>query len=111
MEMESQPCRIVLTTASSRAEAGRIAHALVEARLAACVNLVENIRSVYRWQGQVEQAEEVLLLIKTGEPLLPALQQKIHELHSYELPEFLVLPVAGGSAPYLHWLREALLPE
>jgi periplasmic divalent cation tolerance protein len=100
--------RIVLTTASSRDEAKRIAKALVEERLAACVNLVGGVESIYRWQGKVEEAAEVLLLIKTNVEKLEALETAVRRLHSYEVPEFLIFEVNGGSAAYLKWLDDSL---
>lgn len=100
--------RIVLTTASSHDEAKRIAKALVEGRLAACVNLVGDVESIYRWQGEVEEAAEVLLLIKTNVEKLEALETAVRRLHSYEVPEFLIFEVNGGSAAYLKWLDDSL---
>ena len=100
--------RIVLTTASSRDEAKRIAKALVEERLAACVNVVHGVESIYRWQRKVEEAAEVLLLIKTNVEKLEALETAIRRLHSYEVPEFLIFEVNGGSAAYLKWLDDSL---
>jgi periplasmic divalent cation tolerance protein len=100
--------RIVLTTASSRDEAKRIAKALVEERLAACVNLVGGVESIYRWQGAVEEAAEVLLLIKTNVEKLEALETAVRRLHSYDVPEFLIFEVNGGSAAYLKWLDDSL---
>ena len=100
--------RIVLTTASSREEAKRIAKALVEERLAACVNVVHGVESIYRWQRKVEEAAEVLLLIKTNVEKLEALETAVRRLHSYEVPEFLIFEVNGGSAAYLKWLDDSL---
>ena len=100
--------RIVLTTASSHDEAKRIAKALVEGRLAACVNLVGGVESIYRWQGEVEEAAEVLLLIKTNVEKIEALETAVRHLHSYEVPEFLIFEVNGGSAAYLKWLDDSL---
>lgn len=100
--------RIVLTTAGSRDEAERIAHALVDERLAACVNLVPGLTSIYRWQGAVESAGEILLLIKTNAQNLAALEGKLRELHSYDVPEFLVLIPDTASQPYLDWLRSSV---
>jgi periplasmic divalent cation tolerance protein len=101
---ETASARIVISTAGSPEEAAIIARELVERRLAACVNRLPGLASVYRWQGAVEEADEVLLLIKTSADRLPALEIALRELHSYEVPEFLVLPVAEGSAAYLEWL-------
>jgi periplasmic divalent cation tolerance protein len=96
--------RIVLTTVGSAEEASRIAHALVERRLAACVNIVPRIESVYRWQDKVENATEWLLIIKTQAAAFERLRDAIHELHSYDLPECVMLEVDGGSKEYLDWI-------
>ncbi len=96
--------RIILTTAGSREEAGKIAHALVERRLAACVNIIPRIESVYRWQGKVETAEEWLLLIKTQAELFERVRDAVKELHSYDLPECVMLEVSAGSEEYLNWI-------
>lgn len=98
--------RIVLTTAGSAEEARKIAHALVERRLAACVNIIPQVESVYRWQGQVESAREWLLLIKTQASSFERLRDAIKELHSYALPECILLEISDGSRPYLDWVRE-----
>jgi periplasmic divalent cation tolerance protein len=100
--------RLVLTTAASNDEAHKIARALLEGRLAACVNIVSKIESIYRWQGKVEESEEFLLIIKTTEAALERLQEAIRELHSYELPECIVLPVVDGSQPYLNWIAASV---
>jgi periplasmic divalent cation tolerance protein len=101
--------KIVLTTAGSREEAEKIAHALVERRLAACANIVGPIHSVYRWQGKVETAAEHLLLIKTTAALFDAVAKAIRELHSYELPECIQLPIETGTAEYLQWIEECVV--
>ena len=103
-ESSQVSARIVLSTAGSPEEAARISHELVERGLAACVNSIPGLTSVYHWQGAIEEASEVLLIIKTSSEKLAALETALHELHSYEVPEFLVLPVAGGSHAYLDWL-------
>lgn len=97
--------RIVLTTAGSQEEARKIAHALVERKLAACVNIVPGIESVYRWQGKVESAAEWLLLIKTEGAMFERVRDAIQELHSYDLPECIMLEIAGGSTAYLGWVK------
>ncbi|MBX6358554.1 MAG: divalent-cation tolerance protein CutA [Acidobacterium ailaaui] len=102
-----EEARIVLSTTSSREEAQRIARTLVEERLAACVNLVENVASIYRWQGAVEESLEIMLIIKCNVEKLAAIETRLHQMHSYDVPEFLVLPVEGGSSAYLRWLRES----
>lgn len=99
---------VVLTTTSSRDEADRIAVALVERRLAACVQIAGPISSVYHWQGQVANSQEWLCLIKTDEPHYPAVEAAIQELHSYEVPEVIALPIIAGSAGYLHWLAASM---
>jgi len=100
--------RIVLTTAGSADEAKRIGVALVEERLAACATLVPAVESIYRWEGKVEMATETLLLIKTAVDRVEALEARLKELHSYQTPEFLVLPVESGSKGYLGWLGACL---
>jgi periplasmic divalent cation tolerance protein len=100
--------RIVLTTAANPEEAANLARTLVEEQLAACVTLIPAVRSIYRWQGKVEDSTETMLLIKTGADHLPALEARIHALHTYETPEFLVLGVDAGSAGYLDWLMASL---
>ena len=102
------PARIVLTTAANAEEAQRLARILVEERLAACVTQIPGVESVYRWKENVESATETLMLIKTGAEQLAALEARLHELHSYETPEFLVLDVEAGSQPYLDWLQGSL---
>jgi len=99
--------RIVLTTAGSEKEAHQIARALVERRLAACVNVLPQIESVYRWQGEVESAREWLLIIKTRAEKFAAVRDAILELHSYEVPECIVLQIEDGSPTYLQWLEES----
>ena len=98
--------RIVLTTAGSHDEARKLAQALVERRLAACVNIVPRIESVYHWQGKVESAEEWLLIIKTQAEAFERVRDAIKELHSYELPECVMLEVSAGSEAYLKWIAE-----
>jgi|ERR1700685_334687 len=97
---------VVLCTFPNEQEALRIGSALVEARLAACVNILPAIRSIYRWKGEVEHADEIPLLIKTTQPGFPALRDRIQELHSYETPEIIAVPVVDGLADYLGWIRE-----
>ena len=98
---------VILCTAGSRAEAERLADALVGERLAACVNLIGPITSVYRWRGAVERAEEILLVVKTRRMRAGAVAKRIRALHSYEVPEVIVLPIAGGAADYLAWIAAA----
>jgi periplasmic divalent cation tolerance protein len=100
--------RIVLTTASSEDEAREIAHALVNRQLAACVNIIPQIESVYRWQDKVESAREWLLLIKTTAEKFSLVRDAIGELHSYDLPECVALAVDDGSPEYLQWLADSV---
>lgn len=100
---------VVLVTCASRAEARRIARAVVTRRLAACANLFEaRVESVYRWKGKVEQAREFLLLMKTSKARLGALEAEVKRLHSYDVPEFIALPIVAGSQEYLRWLEDCL---
>jgi periplasmic divalent cation tolerance protein len=100
---------LVLVTCANAAEARRIARAIVGARLAACVNILPGaITSIYRWKGKVESARERLLLIKTSRKRLIKLQAAIERLHSYEVPEFIALPIATGSSAYISWLDDSL---
>ncbi len=96
----------VFITASGEDEAASIARALVEGRLAACVNIVRNLRSIYSWQGKVEDESEVLMIVKTQKKLFNSLAQKVRELHSYTVPEIIALPIVDGSEDYLKWLKE-----
>lgn len=98
--------RIVLTTAGSVDEARRIAETLIERKLAACVNIIPKIVSIYRWKGKVEEAEEWMLLIKTSAAFEPV-RDAILEMHSYELPECMSISIENGSPEYLKWLAEA----
>jgi periplasmic divalent cation tolerance protein len=99
---------VVLSTCGSEEEAVRIAKCLVEGRVAACVNLIPRIRSIYRWEGKVEDATEWMLLIKTSRERYDALTTVLEAAHSYELPEVLALPIIAGSANYLSWLDSEL---
>src|SRR5436305_3753027 len=104
--MQMSEARIVLTTAGSADEARKIAGALVERRLAACVNIVPQIESVYRWQGKVERATEWLMIIKTQAGAFERVQDAIRELHSYDLPECVMLGIDAGSDAYLEWIAD-----
>lgn len=105
---EAEAFRMVLVTVGSGDEASRIARALVEEGLAACVNIVPEVRSIYRWKGALKNESEALLLIKTSAGLMENLEKKIRILHSYEIPEILVLPIDRGNEAYLAWLEENL---
>jgi periplasmic divalent cation tolerance protein len=98
---------VVLVTAPSAEVAAALARALVEARLAACGNVVPGLRSIYRWQGEVHDEPEVLLILKTTRGRLEALRDEVLRRHPYQVPEVLALPVEGGSAKYLAWIAEA----
>ncbi len=97
---------IVFITASKENEAEKIAKGLVEARLAGCVNIVRDIRSIYMWQGKVEDEKEVLMIAKTRKKFFNAFEKKVKELHSYTVPEIIAVPVVEGSKNYLAWLKE-----
>jgi periplasmic divalent cation tolerance protein len=100
---------VVLVTCSTPAEARRIGRAVVGARLAACVNILPGaVESIYRWKGRVESARERLLLIKTSRKCLAKLRQVVEHMHSYDVPEFIALPIAAGSPAYLAWIEECL---
>lgn len=99
---------VVLVTVGSPEEGDRLARALVEERLAACVNQVKTVQSTYRWQGRVERAEEDLLIIKSRGDLFDRLKQRIEQLHSYSVPEIIALPIVAGSQSYLRWLEGEL---
>ena len=100
---------MVLVTCSSTAEALRIARGVVQARLAACVNILPGeVTSIYRWKGKVESAKERLLLMKTSRKRLAKLRAAVERLHSYEVPEFIALPIVAGSPAYLDWIEENL---
>jgi periplasmic divalent cation tolerance protein len=95
----------VYVTAGSVAEAERIGRALVEERLAACANILPGMRSIYRWQGKVEEASEAVLVLKTARTTLAALTARVKDLHSYELPCVVALPIEAGNADYLAWIE------
>jgi periplasmic divalent cation tolerance protein len=102
----ASPVRLVLSTCADPQSADAIARALVGERLAACVNVLPGVSSTYRWQGAIEQADEVLLLIKTTADRQDALIARLQALHSYELPEAVAVEAVGGLAPYLQWVAE-----
>jgi periplasmic divalent cation tolerance protein len=99
---------LVLTTASSKDEARKIARALVERLLAACVNIVPQVGSIYRWEGEVEEAEEWLLIVKTTRGAFERVRDAISELHSYDVPECISISIESGSPKYLNWLGESV---
>jgi periplasmic divalent cation tolerance protein len=101
---------VVMTTLPADADVAAFAQALVDARLAACVNALPPMRSIYRWEGKIEQDDERQLLIKTSGDRLEALWDRVRELHPYDVPEFVVLPILDGSDAYLRWLTESTRP-
>lgn len=100
--------RIVLTTCGSEEEGEKIARYLVENQFAACVNVMPQVRSIYRWQGEVESALEWLLIVKTTDNNFPQVRDAIRSLHSYEVPECIVIPIEDGSASYLQWIEDSV---
>jgi periplasmic divalent cation tolerance protein len=99
---------LVLTTLGAGTDAEALARTVVEERLAACVNVLPPMTSIYRWKGQIEDDREHQIIIKTTAGRVAALQHRLRELHPYELPEFLVLPAGGGAEAYLSWVRESV---
>ena len=99
---------LVLTTASSRDEARKIGRALVERLLAACVNIVPHVGSIYRWEGEIEEAEEWLLILKTTRGAFERVRDAIVELHSYDVPECISLSIEDGSVAYLSWMGQSV---
>ena len=97
---------IVFITAPNEKEAASISRTIVEERLVACVNIIPSVRSIYRWQGRVEDEQEVLMVEKTKKSLFERLQERVNELHSYEVPEIIGLPLVEGSKEYLDWLGQ-----
>ena len=103
---------LVLTTCDSAEAADRLARHLVERRLAACVNVLPGVRSVYHWQGKIEEARELVLFIKSNRSLFPGLMAELEKIHPYETPEIIALPIVDGGKPYLDWLdRELAGPD
>ena len=110
--MPERQCRVVLVTCETLAEAKRIARDAVEAKLAACVNVMRSpVESIYRWKGKVEVAREYLLVMKSTARRLRELERMVRSRHSYDVPEFLVLPVVSGSREYLAWLADSVKPS
>lgn len=102
---------VVMMTAGSREEAARLAEMLVGAQLAACVQIMPEMQSVYRWRGKIQREPEFLLLAKTTEERFAELEREVRALHSYETPEIIALPVTAASAPYLEWLTTTVKPQ
>jgi len=110
--MPGRQCRVVLVTCGTLAEGKRIARAAVEAELAACVNVMLNpVESIYRWKGKIEVSREYLLVMKSTARRLRELERMVRSMHSYDVPEFLVLPIVSGSREYLEWLIESVKPS
>jgi periplasmic divalent cation tolerance protein len=99
---------VVLMTAANGEEAARLADLLIGAHLAACVQILPEMESVYRWQGKIERQAEILLLAKTTRSKFDELEREVRALHSYDTPEIIALPIVAGSAPYLEWLTESV---
>ncbi len=97
----------VFITAPNEEEAGKIAKTLVEERLAACVNIIKDIRSIYRWKGRIEDDREVFMIVKTQKDLFKALSTRIKEIHSYDVPEIIALPIIEGSRKYMQWIKDS----
>jgi periplasmic divalent cation tolerance protein len=107
--MPSKENIVILTNCASRKEAQKIAHVLVEKRLAACVNAVASpVESIYRWKGKLETAKEFPLIIKTSRAKFAAVERAIREIHSYDVPEIIALPIVEGSRAYLSWLVDSI---
>ena len=100
--------QIVLCTVPDEKTAGQMADALVAEKLAACINIIPSIMSVYRWNGAIEHNQELLLLIKTSAAMWPLLEARILELHPYELPEIIAVPIHTGQADYTQWIKNSL---
>ncbi len=96
----------MLITTSNRREAGRIAEAVVEQKVAACASLVPSVTSIFRWKGQVQKSREALLIVKTSARRYPALAKLVRSMHSYEVPEIIALNIDRGLHPYLEWVRK-----
>jgi periplasmic divalent cation tolerance protein len=106
MQLETQHV-LILTTLPADADAAAFARTLIEGRLAACVNLLPVMESVYRWQGAVERERERQIVMKTSKDRTAALWQRVRELHPYDVPEFIVLPIVDGNEAYLRWIGES----
>ena len=99
---------IVLITAGNKKEADKIARALVKSKLAACVNIVDNLRSIFWWQGRLDQAKEVLLVVKSRKEKFNKIAKLVKSIHSYEVPEIIAIPIASGFKSYLSWINDSL---
>jgi periplasmic divalent cation tolerance protein len=108
MPDQSCPARVVLTTAANPDDARALGRVFVEEQLAACATVIPAVESIYRWKDAIESSSESMLLLKTDVDRLAALETRLRQLHSYEVPEFLVLPIETGSRSYLDWMLESL---
>lgn len=95
---------VILVTASSEEEAKKIARSLVEKRLVACVNIIKDVQSIFRWKNKVSEEKELLLIIKTRKKLYKNVEEEVKNIHSYEVPEIIALPIIAGSKEYLYWI-------
>ena len=98
---------VILATAMNTEEANKIAKKLVDDKLVACVNMVENVSSVFRWEGKVDEAKEVLMILKSRKDLFEKIAETIKSLHSYSVPEIIALPIIDGNQDYLNWIKES----
>ena len=99
---------VIFVTAANKKEAGNIANSLIEKKLAACVNIIDKIESVFWWEGKVSRAREVLLVIKSKKTNLNKIIKQVRAIHSYSVPEIIAIPIAGGYKPYLEWINDSL---
>lgn len=99
---------VVLVTVPNKIEAEKMAHVLVEKKLAACVNIIPRISSIYHWRGKIEEAEESMLVVKTKQSLWENLAKEVKKNHSYQIPEIIALPITKGFKPYLDWITQSL---
>ncbi len=106
---ETTFCIVFITCPEDDAQA--LAHTLVEERLAACCNIIPGITSIYRWKGKLEEDKEALLVVKTRYDVFESLEKRVREIHSYEVPEIVQLPITAGSKPYLEWIERAMLKD
>ncbi len=111
MTAESSEAIVVLMSAANGEEAARLADMLVGAHLAACVQILPEMESVYRWKGKIERQAEILVIAKTVRSKFTEMEREVRALHTYETPEIIALPITGGSEPYLEWLLTSLAPQ
>ena len=106
--MNGEDAIVVFITAGNREEAVRLGEMLVAARLAACVQILPEIESIYRWQGKIERQREILIIAKTAASKFEDLEREVRAIHSYDTPEIVALPLTAGSTPYLEWLKKSI---